>query len=630
MRGVGAATVLLALTACRHPRSTPAPARFTDVTAAAGIARAAPTYDATVGDFDGDGNLDVYVGNHGTGAVLLRNLGDGRFADVIGASGVEPLGDQHGTGWTDYDNDGLLDLYVSVGAGRGLATKSNRLYHNEGGGTFRDVAVSAGVEDPNGRARAVAWLDFDGDGWLDLVIANFASPNRLFRNRHDGTFEDVSEATGIAALSATRVAWADYDADGWPDLLFSGTPKGMRLLHNDGGARFSDVTDGSGLGAHQGSIAGMAFGDYDGDGVLDLYVSLGVDFSDVVLEQPEAKVTFAFFAHEEPSGVDFETVEAEGGVDATLFENGTPARAEQIRCATTHPAAHAFRCDPRPATSDGPPPPADGFTLWRDATATPRCPGCAPALVWHLRWQGAGDHHLTGILGGAARPVGVGLRPQTARGGTLFRGTGDGRFVAQSPHGLDHEANGQAVQWADVNDDGRLDLYVVDSGVDGAGARNHLFLNAGDGRFAAVQDSGATPESGAGRGASAHFFDADADGRLDLLLTNGWGAPPFDRGPYYLLHNVGSGGHWLGVALQGARSNRAALGARVEISGCGTRQVRYHNGGASYFSQSIVPPHFGLGRCERLRMLRVIWPSGATQDLEDVAVDRVLHVREEP
>jgi len=212
--------------------------RFDDVTTRAGIARDAPTYDAAVGDVDGDGLPDIYVGNHGTGAVLLRNQGDGTFRDILPTSGMDPRGDQHGAGWADYDNDGHLDLYVSVGAGRGLATKANRLYRNTGQGGFADRAADAGATDPNGRSRSLAWLDVNRDGWLDLVLANFASPNRLYLNRGDGTFEDVSEASGIAALSATRIAWADYDADGFPDLLLSGTPQGLRLLRNEEGARF--------------------------------------------------------------------------------------------------------------------------------------------------------------------------------------------------------------------------------------------------------------------------------------------------------------------------------------------------------------------------------------------------------
>lgn len=626
----GLVTLTLAL-GCEHapapgPVATP---RFIDVTEAAGIARSAPTYDATVGDFDGDGRPDVYVGNHATGAVLLRNLGDGRFADVRAGSGIDPLGDQHGTGWTDYDNDGRLDLVVTIGAGRGLAEKANRLYHNDGGGRFHDVGVAAGVADPHGRSRAAAWLDVDNDGWLDLVIANYASPNRLFRNRHDGTFEDVSDAFGVAALSATRVAWADVDADGYPDLLFSGTPKGMRLLRNDAGRRFVDVTDESGLGRGQGSIAGMAFGDADGDGVLDLYVAIGTDFSDVVLAQPDARITFAFFAHDEPSGFDFEAVDPARGVEADLYEIGSPAPAEQIVCGRNgHPATSKLACGGDAAVSAAMPDGALGYAIWRNPEPTRRCVTCAPTLRWHLRWRGAGDHHQTGTLSGAVNPEPVGLTPQHLTGGTLYRGQGGGRFEKRAAPGLSHDGNGQAVQWADVDNDGALDLYVVDSGVDGAGGQNLLFMNGGRGGFVAARESGAGPSPGTGRGSGAHFLDFDGDGSLDLFLTNGWGAPPFDRGPYYLLRNESAAGHWLALDLEGTRSNRPGLGTWVELEACGVRRVRYHNGAASYFSQSIVMPHVGLGSCAVATRVRLRWPSGVVEELRDVAADRVLHVRE--
>jgi hypothetical protein len=180
-----------------------------------------------------------------------------------------------------------------------------------------------------------------------------------------------------------------------------------------------------------------------------------------------------------------------------------------------------------------------------------------------------------------------------------------------------------------VNDDGWLDLYVVDSGEDGAGGVNTLWINDRNGGFvAATPASGASPRGGEGRPVAAHFFDLDSDGRLDLFLTSGWGAPPFDRGPYRLLHNVSPPRHWFEVDLHGTKSNRQGLGARLELEACGRRQVRYHNGAASYFSQSGVGPHFGLGDCSTVSLLRVRsvrCRRGAPQR----AADRVLLVVEE-
>jgi hypothetical protein len=606
--------------------------RFVDVTDEAGVARSAPTYDAAVGDVDGDGALDLYVGNHGTGAVLLRNRGDGTFADVLPASGIAAGGDQHGTGFADFDGDGRLDLYVSVGANRGLGTKANRLYRNRGDGTFDDVVEATGVADPRGRARAVAWLDADADGALDLVLANFASPNRFYRNRGDGTFEDVSDASGLAAHSATRIAWGDVDGDGYPDVLLGGTPRGLRLLRNEEGPTFRDATREAGLEPIAEPVQGFALGDWDNDGDLDLATSFGVDFTENVLDAGDGTLRFAFFAHDEPVGFDFETLPG-AGADVELYENGSPAAPDEIRCGEAQPgAAGRFTCPAAQAARAAAPGGEVAFLLWREP-GDRGCRGCGGADRWHLRWHGKGDHHLSGVVRGASNPRPVGLRTDVPRGAAVWRNDG-GAFVRALDVGRGLPAaaavNGQAVQWADVDADGWLDLYLVDSGVDGAGARNVLLMNEHGERFVAMpSSSGASPDSGAGRGVGAHFADLDRDGRTDLFLTNGWGAPPFDRGPYRLLRNASAGGHWITLELRGRESNRHGLGAWIEIEACGERRMRYHDGGTSTFSQSVTPPLIGLGSCEEVERIVVHWPSGRAQVLLDVEVDRLVEVVED-
>ncbi|MEB2285468.1 MAG: hypothetical protein B6D46_01370 [Polyangiaceae bacterium UTPRO1] len=602
------------------------PPVFTDVTKSAGIERIAQTYDAAVGDFDGDGRADLFVGNHAVRAVLLHNLGDGRFVDVIENSGIATDGDKHGVAWGDFDNDGRLDLYISLGAGRGTSTKQNRLYRNEGDGHFRDVAASAGVADPNGRSRAVAWLDVDNDGWLDLLVANYASPSRLFRNLGNGTFADVSEAYGIAALPATRVTWADFDGDGWPDVLLGGTTHGIKLLHNDAGRRFVDVTQAAGLGSVGASVSGATFGDYDGDGILDLYLGYGVDFSDVVLENPGETISYAFFAGEQPVGFDFES--AAKTVEGDVYENGSPHDPAKVSCGrSSHPLSSKFSCRAEDAVSDGIPE-GGGLFIWRDRSSRMSYWGSSEVFSWHLRWRGPGDHHQTGVLRGGMNPVAVGFTHTLQAGGALWHGTGHG-FERVAAPSLSHTANSQAVQWADINNDGTLDLYVVDSGVDGAGRPNVMFLNDGRGGFQRVDAaSGASPSSGNGRGVGAEFFDLDADGRIDLFLTNGWGAPPFDRGIYHLLHNDTRPQHFLAVNLQGTVSNHAGLGTSVVIDACGRKQFRYQNGQPSFYSQSLTNLHFGLGGCQRIHRLRARWPSGTVQEVSDLLVDQMVSLIE--
>lgn len=606
--------------------------RFRDVTAAAGIARDAPTYDAAVADFDADGRIDLYVGNHGTGAALLHNQGDGTFRDVVAGSGIAPGGDQHGTGWADFDGDGALDLYVAVGAGRGLATKANPLYRGDGKGHFTDVSGTAGATDPTGRSRALAWLDVDRDGDLDLVLANYASPNRLYLNRGDGTFEDASERFDLARWTATRLAWTDYDGDGFPDLLLGGTAGNLRLLRNEDGKVFRDVTRETGLHAVGGSVQGMAFGDLDNDGDLDLALSHGSDFADGVADDGRGTLRFAFFAHDAPDGFDFVVDASEPAVTAELYENGSLVAPERVRCGDTPVAAARFTCAASAAATQPAPSDAPGFRLWRDADERRPCEGCAAQHTWHLRWQGKGDHHLSGLVRRASQPSPVGLQTEIPRGASIWSND-DGVFtrLAATGDGLPPEAavNGQAVQWADVDADGWLDLYLVDSGTEGASSRNVLLLNdAGRGFVAVPAESGAIPESGSGRAVASHFLDYDGDAKLDLFLANGWGAPPFDRGPYRLLRNESAGGHAIVLALQRAASQRDGLGAWVRVEACGRTFTRYDNGGTSWYSQSITPVHVGLGDCTRVDAVEIRWPSGATQTLRDLAVDRRIDVVE--
>ncbi len=596
--------------------AAPSTVAFRDITREAGLARTPQTYDAVVGDVDGDGRLDIYVGNHGERAALFRNGSDGTFEDVLPASGIDPDGDQHGTGLADIDNDGDLDLLVSLGAGRGLIEKRNRLYQNDGNGGFTDIGMTSGIADPNGRSRGAAVLDVDRDGWLDLILANHATPIRLFRNRGDSTFEDATERYGLTG-GAVRVAWSDLDRDGFPDLLFGG---GLRLFRNVSGTHLTDATNSSGLADTYMLANAMAFGDYDNDGNPDLYVGYGREFEEGVVDA-DGEVRFAFFAGTEAKGVDFAPTDGNtSAVRFELFHNGVRLDAGRIMCGSTRlPEGSPERC---PADMADQLPPAEpdrpGFVLWRDD-------------AWHLRWNGAGDHHLSGILRDAEQPEPIGLSEPTARGGSLWRGLGDGTFAAVHPPGLDHHANTQAVAWADVDNDGDLDLYIVDSGVDGAGGRNLLFINFGSRGFARMPtEAGASPSSGDGRGAAAHFFDHDGDGRLDLLLLNGWGAPPFDHGPYRLLRNESATGAWIELELEGRRSNRGGLGAWIEVEACGRTQRRYHDGALGPYSQSALGPHFGLGPCELVTRVTIDWPSGVQQTENDLSTGRRHTIVETP
>jgi len=274
------------------------------------------TYSAGVawGDYDGDGDLDVYLTHSWYPNELFRNEGDGVFVDATSG----PLGDSDagsGVAWGDYDNDGDLDLYLAN------CTTANKLFRNEGGGVFVD-ATSGPLGDP-ACGMGVAWGDFDNDGDLDIYLANDGSANKLFRNDGGGNFVDATSGplgdTGNSwtvacgdynndgdldiyivnwgtanrllrndgglvfvditsgplgdALKGKGVDWGDYDNDGDLDLYFANQYTGNKLLRNDGGGVFVDVT--SGPLADGGNVKGVAWGDYDNDGDLDLFLAKG-------------------------------------------------------------------------------------------------------------------------------------------------------------------------------------------------------------------------------------------------------------------------------------------------------------------------------------------------------------------
>ena len=245
--------------------------RFTDVAAEVGLADTVETRVAAWGDFDGDGQIDLYVGFAG-GAPnrLYRNDGGGRhFTDVGHALGVDLSGVTRQVSFIDYDNDGDLDLFMA------FRDKPNRLFRNDGG-RFTDVTAESGIGDPRKTVGAV-WFDMDGDGDLDLFVANQeGDANGLFRN-DGGHFVDVAREWGVDAaprakeLGGVGAAVADVDGDGWLDLFVANYGPSA-LYRNEAGRRFTNVTAAAGL-LFEGHATTPSWGDYDNDGRPDLYVA---------------------------------------------------------------------------------------------------------------------------------------------------------------------------------------------------------------------------------------------------------------------------------------------------------------------------------------------------------------------
>jgi hypothetical protein len=289
--------------------------RFEDVSEVAGVDAAAWGNGACAGDFDGDGHLDLYVTNWGPN-LLFRNNGDGTFEERAAAAGIRAGGWSTGCSFLDADADGDLDLYVAryvevrweevVAARRsltwrdgpsimvgpqGLPGEADLYFENRGDGTFTEVAAERGLAD-HGRAYGfgVVSTDYDGDGWVDLFVANDSNPNFLYRNLGDGSFESVGLISGVAVAADGRsqagmgATAGDYDGDGRLDLVVTNFAQDTNALSRnvDGGA-FEDASAAAGLAASTFRPMGwgIAFLDADLDGRLDLFFANGHIFSDI-------------------------------------------------------------------------------------------------------------------------------------------------------------------------------------------------------------------------------------------------------------------------------------------------------------------------------------------------------------
>jgi hypothetical protein len=283
--------------------------KFVDVADEAGVAYPGWGMGVCAADFDGDGMQDLYVTAVG-GNRLYRNNGDGKFADATEAAGVAGGGWSTGCGFADYDRDGDLDLFVSryvevdladlprFGEGkfckyrgvevqcgpRGLPGTSDLLFRNRGDGTFEEVSQEAGVSDPNEYfGLGVAWLDDDQDGWLDLFVANDSGPNFLYRNRKDGTFEEAGFPMGVAVSEdggeqgSMGVAVGDYRNEGRQSLFVTNFSEEYNALYDNGGSYFTDRSFRSATAPKSLPYVGWgaAFFDYDNDGWQDLIVVNG-------------------------------------------------------------------------------------------------------------------------------------------------------------------------------------------------------------------------------------------------------------------------------------------------------------------------------------------------------------------
>ena len=488
-------------------------------------------------DYDNDGWPDIFLVNGAdwaghtqkhTTPKLYHNNHDGTFIDVTHKAGLDVEMYGMGVAVGDYDNDGFDDLFVT-------ALGQSRLFHSNRNGTFTDVTQKAGLSGPHELSTSAAWVDYDKDGRLDLVVGNYVqwtqesdlyctldgksksyctpesykgTAARLWHNRGDGTFEDVTQKAGLGEPTSKTmgIAVLDYDNDGWPDLLFSNDTQPNKLYRNNGNSTFSE----------KGVIAGVAFSE---DGVA----------------------------------------RAGMGVDAADYDHS----------------------------------------------------GYPSVMITNFSNQMLSLYHNEG------KGLFVDEAPQSAIGRATLLTLGFGCFF------FDYDLDG----WPDIFiANGHIDpeIQKVQANVKYA-MPPHLFRNLGKGKFEEVTSlmGSAFTTPRVGRGAA--YADIDNDGRLDLLLSTNGGPVHLFRNEAQASNAANRS---VRLKLVGTKSNRDGIGAVVRLTSGGDTQTQMLRSGSSYLSSSELVLTFGVGQRDKADTIEIRWPSGQIDHLSNVGTAQTITTTE--
>ncbi|MCH8935877.1 MAG: CRTAC1 family protein [Gemmatimonadetes bacterium] len=522
--------------------------------------------------------------------------------------------------------------------------------------TFRHFSGHRTTQLPEDMGSGAAWADYDNDGWLDLFVVNQAGPltlsadevrsssarSALYRNNGDGTFTDVSASAGIDYRShGMGAAWGDYDNDGWPDLVVSSYGEN-ELFRNNGDGTFERRSEQSGIGAYQGFWTGVSWGDFDRDGLLDLYVAGYVKYSDLGKMPPSLQYDVEAPPSLNPSAFAPErNLLYRNNGDGTFTEMAYQAGVANPRGRSLAAAWVDLDDDGWPDlyvandVSDNALFRNLGNGLFEEVSLAARVADYRGAMGIAVGdWDGDGDVDLfithwiaqENALYNNMRTQRLELDLPRAR--TLqFMDEADRYGLGQIA--LDYV--GWGTSFFDYDNDGSLDLFVVNGSTlqedDDprllVGMRDQLFWNrnAEEGFYdvSAVSGQYFATES-VGRGAA--FGDYDNDGDTDVFVVN-------NGGRAVLLRNDGGNtNRWLKIRLEGRQSNRSAIGAKLRLVAGPTVQIREVGSQSSYLSQNSLIAHFGLGSRAQADTLEIVWPSGLREILTNVAADQTLHLVE--
>jgi hypothetical protein len=452
------------------------------------------------------------------------------FTQVTEGELATDVGRSFGVAWGDYDGDGWVDLVVTDAT-------ANRLYHNDGDGSFTKVTSGAIVEDSPADGWAT-WADYNNDGDLDLFMSSFNTPDRFYENQGDGSFLRIPDGEIVPPgenRKGNSAAFGDLDNDGFVDLFVANTSFQINCLYmNNGDGTMTWADMGGNVVSHL-----SQWSDYDNDGDMDLLVA----------QQGDSTSDSLFYQNE----------------DGVLIRG------------------------------DGDP---INRGTWQDID------------IASADYDNDGDLDL--VVAGYL-------------GDRLYLNDGAGNFTEVLDDVIQNAPEGPSAcaAWGDYDNDGLLDLFIARSNLDGVDYPDLLYHNEGNGEFSAVTDIPLVTRIGYSW--SAAWADYDNDGDLDLVVSDGFDA--FAGRPCALYRNDGGNeNNWLQVSLQGTISNASAIGAKVHIKHArcgylGMREITGHNGD--------LRAHFGLGFATKANV-QIFWPSGCDQTLTGIAANQILTIREIP
>jgi enediyne biosynthesis protein E4 len=495
----------------------------------------------------------------------------------------------------------------------------------------------------------VAVLDADSDGWLDVFVVNGsvlegfprggAPTSHLYRNRHDGTFEDVTAAAGLMQSGWGQAACSgDYDNDGHDDLFVTYWGQN-RLFHNRGSGRFEDVTIRAGLETPKARWgAGCAFLDYDRDGRLDVFAANYIDFDMSATPLPESGLCrykglpVACGPPGLPGGKNalyrntgagtFEDVSERVGITRATGTYGLGVSTLDFNDDGWVDLYVANDSNPSALYLN------TGNGTFKDVAVAAGCAYSQDGKPQAGMGVAAGDYDRNGT---------VDLFKTNFAGDTSTLYANDGKGACEDRTfaagvGLNTRWLGWGVGFVDLDNDGWLDLFLVNGHVypevqrlqteAGYQQPKVVYRNLASGRFEDITGRLGAPVTTPAAGRGAAFADLDNDGDIDVVVNNVHAAPDLFR------LDTQSPAHWTTLKLVGTRSNRSGIGARVRMFDAAGRQVQEVRGGGSYFSQNDLRVHFGLGRSTAIDRVEVRWPNGLEEEWKDLEVDRIITLTE--